>query len=419
MKKIFKNKIFMATFVSDIISNFGDIVYYLALLNYLLLIPESKIALSIITMVEIIPIALHVITGYWADKTKNKTKSIIQTLVARIAIFLLVAVFMGFDPALWIVIVAAIIRSASSIIGNYESSLFLTIQKHIIDDEDREEFLGFSQSINQTFSIIFQSLGAILIGIMSYRALAVVNAGTFFCSLLIFLKILPKVLEKLPDKNVEIVSTENEKLQILNVKQMIVEIKDSFQYVFKVEELKNSVLLMPACKGFFVALMPITMLIIKEDPSFTIMNSQTTISILLALFTAGSIIGGFLTMNVLKRLPLIKAIKLELFCTVLLFIFFYFHQVYLVVLITFIIGILLGVINPKLSATIMNNLPEEKLGTIFGGLITFISFGDIIFRTLFSAIVVFLNTNQLILTFSAIFIIINIYAIFFSAKRVG
>ncbi|ETJ25623.1 hypothetical protein Q604_UNBC17725G0001, partial [human gut metagenome] len=30
----------MGTFVSDMLSNFGDILYYLALMNYVLLLPE-------------------------------------------------------------------------------------------------------------------------------------------------------------------------------------------------------------------------------------------------------------------------------------------------------------------------------------------------------------------------------------------
>lgn len=44
MKKILHNSLYIWVLVADLLSNFGDMVYYLALLNYILMIPNSKLA---------------------------------------------------------------------------------------------------------------------------------------------------------------------------------------------------------------------------------------------------------------------------------------------------------------------------------------------------------------------------------------
>jgi hypothetical protein len=42
MKKLLKNKLFMTMFASDMLSNFGDVMYYLALMSYVLQLPDAR-----------------------------------------------------------------------------------------------------------------------------------------------------------------------------------------------------------------------------------------------------------------------------------------------------------------------------------------------------------------------------------------
>ncbi|HFI0039502.1 TPA: MFS transporter, partial [Streptococcus suis] len=55
MKKLINNKLFLSSFVADLISNFGDTLYYLALMNYVLFLPDTKFALAMITASETLP----------------------------------------------------------------------------------------------------------------------------------------------------------------------------------------------------------------------------------------------------------------------------------------------------------------------------------------------------------------------------
>ena len=63
MKKLLSNRLYMSLMASDLLSNFGDMVYYLALMNYVLQLPDTKLALSIVNFSEIFPVFLSLLTG--------------------------------------------------------------------------------------------------------------------------------------------------------------------------------------------------------------------------------------------------------------------------------------------------------------------------------------------------------------------
>ncbi|MGU7931067.1 MFS transporter, partial [Streptococcus suis] len=110
MKKILNNKLFLSSYLADVISNFGDTLYYLALMNYVLFLPDTKFALAMITVSETLPILSGLFMGIWADRTKNKLDTILATLVIRFVLYALVGLLMGFTPALWIVAVVCVIN---------------------------------------------------------------------------------------------------------------------------------------------------------------------------------------------------------------------------------------------------------------------------------------------------------------------
>ncbi|HFU3704546.1 TPA: hypothetical protein ACGO7G_000138 [Streptococcus suis] len=89
MKKILKNATYLWVLTADMLSNFGDVVYYLALMNYVLLVPNSRLALAIVTFSEIFPSFMGLFTGYLADKTVNKISTIKLTLLFRVVLYLI------------------------------------------------------------------------------------------------------------------------------------------------------------------------------------------------------------------------------------------------------------------------------------------------------------------------------------------
>ncbi len=60
---------------------------------------------------------------------------------------------------------------------------------------------------------------------------------------------------------------------------------------------------------------------------------------------------------------------------VLIFSGFFLHNIYVVLTVIFVTAMTLGVFNPKMNALVLNELPEDKLATVGGGIDAFCQIG--------------------------------------------
>lgn len=397
MKKLVNNKLFLSSFVADLISNFGDTLYYLALMNYVLLLPDTKFALAMITASETLPILAGLFIGIWADKTKNKLDTILATLVVRVGLYALVGFLMGFTPALWVVAVVCVINFLSDLAGQYENGLYMPVSLRVVAAEDRETAMAFKMTVKNLLQIAFQASGAILIGFMSYQNLAFFNAGTFLFSLAIMAGLRPafaKLLKESPIQEVE--QTETEAGLIKGIGQSI---KDSYQAVQNIPVLKASIITIASLNAIFTALSPLAILNMKEFSDFVIVNAGTTVALISILFSVGSILGSSIGMALFKNVSLVNLLKFSTLMPVLLFSGFFLHNIYVVLTVIFVTAMTLGVFNPKMSALVMNELPEDKLATVGGGIDAFCQIGMVAGQALVAIMVTVLSATSISLIF--------------------
>ncbi len=328
MRKLIHNKLFLSSFVADLISNFGDTLYYLALMNYVLLLPDTKFALAMITASETLPILAGLFIGIWADKTKNKLDTILVTLVIRVGLYAFVGFLMGFAPALWVVAVVCVINFLSDLAGQYENGLYMPVSLRVVAAEDRETAMAFKMTVKSLLQIAFQASGAILIGFMSYQNLAFFNAGTFLVSLTIMATLRPalaKLLKENPIQQAEQVETEAG-----IVKGIGQSIKESYKVIQNIPVLKASIITIASLNAIFTALSPLAILNMKEFPDFVIANAGTTVALISILFSVGSILGSSLGMALFKNVSLVNLLKFSTLMPVLLFLGFFLHNIYVV-----------------------------------------------------------------------------------------
>ncbi|HEL1541266.1 TPA: MFS transporter [Streptococcus suis] len=410
MKKLVNNKLFLSSFVADLISNFGDTLYYLALMNYVLLLPDTKFALAMITASETLPILAGLFIGIWADKTKNKLDTILATLLVRVGLYTLVGFLMGFTPALWVVAVVCIINFLSDLAGQYENGLYMPVSLRVVAAEDRETAMAFKMTVKNLLQIAFQASGAILIGFMSYQNLAFFNAGTFLVSLAIMAGLRPafaKLLKESPIQEVE--QTETEAGLIKGIGQSI---KDSYQAVQNIPVLKASIITIASLNAIFTALSPLAILNMKEFSDFVIVNAGTTVALISILFSVGSILGSSIGMALFKNVSLVNLLKFSTLMPVLLFSGFFLHNIYVVLTVIFVTAMTLGVFNPKMSALVMNELPEDKLATVGGGIDAFCQIGMVAGQALVAIMVTVLSATSISLIFLLLSVGLLGYSIF-------
>ncbi|HGA1492916.1 TPA: MFS transporter [Streptococcus suis] len=397
MKKILNNKLFLSSYLADVISNFGDTLYYLALMNYVLFLPDTKFALAMVTASETLPILSGLFMGIWADRTKNKLDTILATLVVRVGLYAFVGLLMGFTPALWIVAVVCLVNFLSDLSGQYENGLYMPLSLRVLEAEDRETAMAFKNTVGGILMIVFRSSGAILIGYMSYQNLAFFNAGTFLVSLAIMAGLRPafaKMLKENPIQEVE--RTETGAGLIKGIGQSL---KESYQAIQNLPVLKASILTIAGINTVFSAVSPLVILAMKEFSDFVIVNSSITLALVFNLFSVGYILGSSLGMAFFKHVSLSNLLKCCTVLSVILFVGFYLHNIYIVMATILVTTMTTGIINPKLYALIMNELPEDKLATINAGMGTIFNIGMVAGQALVALMVTILSVTSISLIF--------------------
>ncbi|HEL1906153.1 TPA: MFS transporter [Streptococcus suis] len=414
MKKILNNKLFLSSYLADVISNFGDTLYYLALMNYVLFLPDTKFALAMITVSETLPILSGLFMGIWADRTKNKLDTILATLVLRFVLYALVGLLMGFTPALWIVAVVCVVNFLSDLAGQYENGLYMPLSLRVLEAEDRETAMAFKNTIGGILMIVFRSSGAVLIGYMSYQNLAFFNAGTFLVSLAIMVTLRPaftKLLKENPIQEVE--QTETEAGLIKGIGQSL---KESYQAIQNIPVLKASILTISGINTVVSAVSPLVILSMKEFSDFVIVNSGITLALVFNLFSVGYILGSSLGVAFFKNISLSKLLKLCTGLSITLFVGFYFHNIYIVMVVILLNTMTTGIINAKLYALIMNELPEDKLATINAGMGTIFNIGMVAGQALVALMVTILSVTSISLIFLLLSVGLVSYTILVGCK---
>lgn len=413
MRKILKNQLYLKVLLSDLISNLGDTLYFIALMTYVTELKDSNLAVSIINLSETIPILFTVFFGIIADRTMNKVETIIKTLWIRVGLYLVVAMVMNFKASIMVVILASMVNLVSDTLGQFENGLFYPISNRIVEKSEREEAMAFRQTVTSTMNIVNQSLGAFLITILSFFHLALINSLTFAISLFIMLVI----KHQIDDYDDQTSSSTSSTFQFKTLfSEIMSNLKLSIKHLFSISHMKAALLVIPILNGSLAILTPLVVVNLSKDSVLTIMNTATTISLLGISTVAGGILGGvfILISKRFKSLSIGALLKMNLMTVLLSFVAFYYQNIYLLLFASFLSSVFVSALNPKMGAIIFNHIDETKLATIFGGMVTYFQMGDVVSRLLFSTLVIYLPSNYI----AVVYMVLVLLAFLYTFKKV-
>lgn len=412
MRKILKNQLYLKVLLSDLISNFGDTLYFIALMTYVTELKDSNLAVSIINLSETIPILFTVFFGIIADRTMNKVETIIKTLWIRVGLYLLVAMVMNFKASIMVVILASMVNLVSDTLGQFENGLFYPISNRIVEKSEREEAMAFRQTVTSTMNIVNQSLGAFLITILSFFHLALINSLTFAISLFIML-VIKHQIDYDDQTSYSTSSTFHFKTLF---SEIMSNLKLSIKHLFSISHMKAALLVIPILNGSLAILTPLVVVNLSKGSALTIMNTATTISLLGISTVAGGILGGafILISKRFKSLSIGALLKMNLMTVLLSFVAFYYQNIYFMLFASFLSSVFVSALNPKMGAIIFNHIDETKLATIFGGMVTYFQMGDVVSRLLFSTLVIYLPSNYI----AVVYMVLVLLAFLYTFKKV-
>ena len=412
MRKILKNQLYLKVLLSDLISNFGDTLYFIALMTYVTELKDSNLAVSIINLSETIPILFTVFFGVIADRTLNKVETIIKTLWIRVGLYLVVAMVMNFKASIMVVILASMVNLVSDTLGQFENGLFYPISNRIVEKSEREEAMAFRQTVTSTMNIVNQSLGAFLITVLSFFHLALINSLTFAISLFIML-VIKHQIDYDDQTSYSTSSTFHFKTLF---SEIMSNLKLSIKHLFSISHMKAALLVIPILNGSLAILTPLVVVNLSKGSALTIMNTATTISLLGISTVAGGILGGafILISKRFKSLSIGTLLKMNLMTVLLSFVVFYYQNIYLLLFASFLSSVFVSALNPKMGAIIFNHIDETKLATIFGGMVTYFQMGDVVSRLLFSTLVIYLPSNYI----AVVYMVLVLLAFLYTFKKV-
>lgn len=399
MKKVLSNKLFMATFVSDMLSNFGDIVYYFAMMAYVLQLPNTNIAISLVTFSESLPILSKLLMSIWGDRTKNKLDTILWTLMLRIVLYSIVGFAMGFTPSFWILGLALLVNVCSDLAGQYENALFTPISLRIVTKEDREGMFAFRQAVSSVLYMLFQASGAFFITVLTFSQLAYFNASTFLISATIMLIIRGTLKQKLDENPIVTVNKEGSETVFESICSSL---KLAYSSLDSIPEVKQTLISIMGMNAIVVVEEPLFLLIVKHNPAFGFGNPMMTLALMTLASVLGNVTGSILLSKLKTDLSFAKMTMLSSFFILTLFLGYLMQTMTLILISGFLMCVIVGMINPKFFALLSNTVPENQLATIEGGIGSFTMIGMLLSRLIIALMVLLLSTD----TISVIFVLL-------------
>lgn len=354
MNIFLKNRNFRQLLINQWISGFGDIVFYLALMNYVSAYSFAPLAIFIISASETLPQFIQVFTGVVADFQKNRTQKYLFIQFSKVVLYSLVTLLLfGRDFSFLILLVICLINFLSDSLSYFSGAMLTPVYIKVIE-QDMTSAMGFRQASMSLVHILGNLAGGFLITWMSIGALAGLNTLTFVLAYLGFRQISKNLHDLEPT-----LSNDRELTKVNYWKHLLASLK----VLLGLKDVVRLLLISSLGQVILNILTPVaTLLLLKK--TFGNLQVGQSLALLIVFSSAGLILGNILSGSLLKKM----STKLAMYASQLFEGFIlcgFFLQDFLLVLIaTFACAVAVGLLSPRLQKSVFSLIPEESMGAI-------------------------------------------------------
>ena len=354
MNVFLKNRNFRQLLINQWISGFGDIVFYLALMNYVSVYSFAPLAIFIISASETLPQFIQVFTGVVADFQKNRTQKYLFIQFSKVLLYSLVTLLLfGRDFSFLILLVICLINFLSDSLSYFSGAMLTPVYIKVIE-QDMTSAMGFWQASMSLVHILGNLAGGFLITWMSIGALAGLNTLTFVLAYLGFRQISKNLHDLEPT-----LSNDKELTKANYWKHLLASLK----VLLGLKDVVRLLLISSLGQVILNILTPVATLLLLKKPFGNLQVGQS-LALLIVFSSAGLILGNILSGSLLKKM----STKLAMYASQLFEGFIlcgFFLQDFLLVLIaTFACAVAVGLLSPRLQKSVFSLIPEESMGSI-------------------------------------------------------
>lgn len=347
---------YRALMTASVLSGIGDSLYNIVFIIYASTMPFNTVAVSLASMAGFIPGLFELITGYWADKTPHQPRMMILARVTQALLFGTLALAIMLPHSLALFLGLLLINIVSDICGQYSNGLQLPLLRRLIPTSELNAAMGFQTAAHTTVQMIFQGVGATVIVLLNhnYALFGLLNALTFVLAAVVLWH------QRQLLRTVE-TTTAPPAVPIWH------SIGGSLSFVKSEPFLLTLILLtcgINTIGGATDGLMNVSLLHAK---ALYIGNYGTTIAIISILTSLGLVCGALISKDWFGRLKILTVLGLTTASFIgLAGAFIWGQSRVLLVVAAFAIGYMFGKVNPRISAAMLQLVPEAQLAKVSG-----------------------------------------------------
>lgn len=385
------------------LSSAGNILFYLALMTYASRLKNYSLALSLIAITESLPNLIQSLSGYLADRTKNKYHVIVWLAIIRFALYLLVGLLFATNISGWNLVLLVIgLNFISDLSGKYSGGLQTPLIVSLVGENEMSEAQGFTNGISQLITMIAQFAGSGLLLFMSYSGLAIVNAITFLVAGIIYANIGMNVKKQEVNKQPEEVNTQKFGATIVS----------SLKQVKQANGLLTIVLVIALLNGLLSTVEPLISIVLAGNKNMLIGNYSFTIAVVSTVAAIGMASGSTIGTKIFKNTSLFLIVLADTIATITLAIAIIYGNIFASLFCLTILGFLAGIVSPKLLQWLVTTVDRKILSSSVGLLNTILVMAGPLTTTVFTSIASATNITYalygIIILGIAVFIAISI-----------
>ena len=359
------------------LSSAGNILFYLALMTYASRLKNYSLALSLIAITESLPNLIQSLSGYLADRTKNKYHVIVWLAIIRFALYLLVGVLFATNISGWNLVLLVIgLNFISDLSGKYSGGLQTPLIVSLVGENEMSEAQGFTNGISQLITMIAQFAGSGLLLFMSYSGLAIVNAITFLVAGIIYANIGMNVKKQEVNKQPEEVNTQKFGATIVS----------SLKQVKQANGLLTIVLVIALLNGLLSTVEPLISIVLAGNKNMLIGNYSFTIAVVSTVAAIGMASGSAIGTKIFKNTSLFLIVLADTIATITLAIAIIYGNIFASLFCLTILGFLAGIVSPKLLQWLVTTVDRKILSSSVGLLNTILVMAGPLTTTVFTSI---------------------------------
>ena len=359
------------------LSSAGNILFYLALMTYASRLKNYSLALSLIAITESLPNLIQSLSGYLADRTKNKYHVIVWLAVIRFALYMLVGLLFATNISGWNLVLLVIgLNFISDLSGKYSGGLQTPLIVSLVGENEMSEAQGFTNGISQLITMIAQFAGSGLLLFMSYSGLAIVNAITFLVAGIIYANIGMNVKKQEVNKQPEEVNTQKFGATIVS----------SLKQVKQANGLLTIVLVIALLNGLLSTVEPLISIVLAGNKNMLIGNYSFTIAVVSTVAAIGMASGSAIGTKIFKNTSLFLIVLADTIATITLAIAIIYGNIFASLFCLTILGFLAGIVSPKLLQWLVTTVDRKILSSSVGLLNTILVMAGPLTTTVFTSI---------------------------------